>query len=347
MVAASMAGPVDADAERAADGGDILFQPLGDLVDGDPVGRVGMRDRHGLDEFTRLAVLLAVFDEEGFERHGAPFRIPAQGERCPERDQRRRRVADRRAVGDIAADGAHVAHLLAADAVPQFGECGKMPGDNGQRLGIAHARAERDAVLIHRDAAQLVEMADMDDGRDVAHELRHPEPYVGGAGDDGGLRLGGVEGGEIVERAGQDDPSAIAFHHDATAVFQRFQLLHDRRALGDQRVAVALAERGDRLGGADDRGIARAATEIALQRLLDLGDGRLRPFHPQAVERHDEARCAEAALRAVMIDHRLLHRMQRPARCGQRLHGHDVTAVERGDEADAGIDRFVFQPAIQ
>ena len=32
--------------------------------------------------------------------------------------------------------------------------------------------------------------------------------------------------------------------------------------------------------------------------------------HPQSVERHDEARRAEAALRAVEIDHRLLHGMQ-------------------------------------
>ena len=72
--------------------------------------------KHALDEFARLAVLLAVGDEEILKRDGAPFRALAQGHRRTERNQRRRRVPDRRAVGDVAADRAHVAHLLAADA---------------------------------------------------------------------------------------------------------------------------------------------------------------------------------------------------------------------------------------
>jgi hypothetical protein len=42
--------------------------------------------------------------------------------------------------------------------------------------------------------------------------------------------------------------------------------------------------------------------------------------------------------RAVMIDHRLLHRMQRPVGRAQMLDGHHMRAVERADEADAGVD---------
>ena len=53
--------------------------------------------------------------------------------------------------------------------------------------------------------------------------------------------------------------------------------------------------------------------------------------HPEAVERHDEARRAEAALRAVAVDHRLLHRVQlavRAARCST------VTTWQPSSEAE-------------
>ena len=45
------------------------------------------------------------------------------------------------------------------------------------------------------------------------------------------------------------------------------------------------------------------------------------------------------------IDHRLLHRMQRAVRAAQMLDGDDMAAVERAEEADAGIDAFIDQLA--
>ena len=94
-------------------------------------------------------------------------------------------------------------------------------------------------------------------------------------------------------------------------------------------------------GRLDDRLVAGAATEIALQRLFDLAPGSgLSVRQPEAVERHDEARRAEAALRAVTIDHRLLHRMQRAVLGRQMLDGDDMGGIQRADETDAGIDRL-------
>ena len=98
------------------------------------------------------------------------------------------------------------------------------------------------------------------------------------------------------------------------------------------------------LRGGDDRLVAGAAAEVALQRLLDLGTGRLRLAHPERVERHHEARRAEAALAAVQLDHRRLDRVQRPA-AGDVLDGDDVAEVDRGEQPDAGVDRLVDQPA--
>ena len=43
------------------------------------------------------------------------------------------------------------------------------------------------------------------------------------------------------------------------------------------------------------------------------------------------------------VDHRLLHRVQRPVGIGEMLDRHHMAAVKRPQEADAGIDRFIDQ----
>src|SRR5205085_1648054 len=60
-------------------------------------------------------------------------------------------------------------------------------------------------------------------------------------------------------------------------------------------------------------------------------------------QRHHEARGAEAALRAVAVDHRLLHRVQAVAAL-QVLDGEERLAVERRQEADARVHRL--QPQL-
>ena len=58
---------------------------------------------------------------------------------------------------------------------------------------------------------------------------------------------------------------------------------------------------------------------------------------------HDDARGAETALRAVQVDHRLLHRMERVA-VGEILDGDEFDAVELAEQQNAGVDRLVAQP---
>ncbi len=100
-----------------------------------------------------------------------------------------------------------------------------------------------------------------------------------------------------------------------------------------------------RPGGRQDRTVAGAAAEIALQRRLDLRVARPRFLHPERVERHHDPRRAEAALAAVQIDHRLLDRVKRRVPPGEMLDGHDVTEIHRGQQPDAGVDRLVAQSA--
>ena len=59
---------------------------------------------------------------------------------------------------------------------------------------------------------------------------------------------------------------------------------------------------------------------------------------------HHDARRAEAALRAVQVDHRLLNRMQRLA-VRQVLDGDKLCAVDLAEQQDAGVDGLVSEPA--
>ncbi len=67
----------------------------------------------------------------------------------------------------------------------------------------------------------------------------------------------------------------------------------------------------------------------------------LASFSLSAKQRHHEARRAEAALRAVALHHRLLHRMQAAIFGLQMLDREKLAAVQRRQEADAGIDRLI------
>ena len=58
---------------------------------------------------------------------------------------------------------------------------------------------------------------------------------------------------------------------------------------------------------------------------------------------HDHAGRAEAALQAVMLAERLLHRMQRRAVGGQALDGPDLVAVGHDRERGAGFHRLAVE----
>ena len=70
----------------------------------------------------------------------------------------------------------------------------------------------------------------------------------------------------------------------------------------------------------------------------------LLPAMEEGEERHDEARRAEAALRAVGLDQRLLDGVEIAVAVRQVLDGDQLLAVERRHELDAGIDRAIAEP---
>ena len=64
----------------------------------------------------------------------------------------------------------------------------------------------------------------------------------------------------------------------------------------------------------------------------------------QPRHRDDKPRRAEAALRTVALDHRLLHGTRRRTRVAEAFDRDDVRAIELEHELDARIDRPINQP---
>ena len=97
---------------------------------------------------------------------------------------------------------------------------------------------------------------------------------------------------------------------------------------------------GGRLGGAHDGRVAGAAAEVAGQDGVVIGIAR----HMRGGQRHHDPGRAAAALRAVVIHHRPLHRVQGAIGGGQPLDGGHRAPVHLRQEQDAGVQRH--RPAL-
>ena len=93
------------------------------------------------------------------------------------------------------------------------------------------------------------------------------------------------------------------------------------------------------LHGLDDVLVARAAAQVAVQQLADLGLAGLGVVLAQVDGAHHHARGAEAALQAVALLEGRLHRMQRAVGLRDALDGGDLGAGHLGHQHVAGLDR--------
>mmetsp|Transcript_84207 Transcript_84207/g.216801 ORF Transcript_84207/g.216801 Transcript_84207/m.216801 type:complete len:228 (-) Transcript_84207:203-886(-) len=99
--------------------------------------------------------------------------------------------------------------------------------------------------------------------------------------------------------------------------------------------ALVLVAR-ERLGRVEDRAVARAPAEVAVEGCLDVLQRGLRIPAQRAVERHDDARRAEAALRAVALRDALLD-LVRLLRCADALDGRHRAAVDAAHGRQARV----------
>ena len=149
---------------------------------------------------------------------------------------------------------------------------------------------------------------------EVGELFGDPEADVGGACDERGGGMRGVEGRERIGAFGD----------------RRLRLGGERRAaceVGGHRRG------GGGLGGAGDGGIAGAAAEVAGELVVMI----LRAVRVGGGHGGDEAGSAEAALGAVVLDHCALDRVQGAIGRGDALDGADFAAMQVRQQHDAGV----------
>ena len=279
---------LDAQGEGAADAGNVAVEPLGELDD--PDQHVGRRagNADALDELAGREILLAVAQEEILEREGAALGSAPERELGAQRDQRRRHVADRRAVGDIAADRAGVADLDSADAADELAEIRMQAGQRLAGLGVADGRPERERLRALLDLPQIGDVADEDGRAEVAKLLGDPQADVGGPGDDPGLGMRDEEVGQLVGAG-------------------RMAVSGPQRAERPDGGLVILGRHRHGFARREDRAVAGAAAQIA-------GDDVAHRARPKSPPRRGFARRATSRSRACRS--RIASRGARPARAG-------------------------------
>ncbi len=202
-------------------------------------------------------------------------------------------------------------------------------------------------VVGELDLLHLGDLADMDHHRQLAMELGDLQRQVGASGEQSSVGIRGVDLGQFGD--GQRRQAALV----AVAELGHFTR-NDSLELGDGlgfagielvrlRVAAGL------LGGFEDRPVAGAAAEVAGQGFVGLVRvvfGDRAGVLLQGEQAHDEAGGAEAALRTVAVDHRLLDAVQ-PALVLEVFDADQLLAVQRGDEGQARVEGAIAQAVAQ
>ena len=204
------------------------------------------------------------------------------------------------------------------------------------------AGAEPEGRVAGIDRVETRDATEPDDLFQVAKLLGDPEPDVRRPGQQHRVGVTSIKLGErSLARGGGEEGVAVA--DDEIAIVAR----------GAQRLGAGACSRREtvrrravagRQRRLDDRLVAGAAAEIARERLVDALARRRRAAMVVREQAHHDAGRAEAALRTVEIDHRLLHGVQRLA-LGEVLDGEQFGAVDLPEQQNAGIDRLVGELA--
>ena len=220
-------------------------------------------------------------------------------------------------MGDRAADRAAMAHLRVADVRSRVRErrAGRLQQRVARELRMARQRADRDPVALAPHVAQLLEPVDVDEQRRPREaQPQHRDQRVA-AGEH--LRVLGC-------RAARPPPR------------------RSRRGRTRTRPGSRAAPGGRELDRLDDVVVPGAAAEVALEPDADLLLRRVRILGEQRDARHHEPGRAVAALEAVQLVERLLHRMQLAAP-GEALDGRHLAPVGLHGEHGAGLDGLAVE----
>ena len=190
------------------------------------------------------------------------------------------------------------------------------------------------------DALQFGDVADVDDRRQLRVLFGYPQTDIGPAGEDCGVRARGERLSKFRDRA-RRNVSRTRGRQALLAGDANRQQLFLELALACRVEVIRILVHASRRG--QDRSITRAAAQIARQGVTHGVIAGIAVGLVKREERHDETRRTEAALRAVALHQRPLHRVQSAA-IGrfEALDGEEGLAVQSREKPDAGIDRPIL-----
>ena len=224
-----------------------------------------------------------------------------------------------------------------------------MRGERGPGGFERRGSADVQRAVCQRDGLQLGHLADVNQLAQITELLGHPQTHVGAAGQHTRLRPGQAQRGEGLQRSRCVEAAGgvqrlVGLHRTQGGKHGRGVQPHLRR------------KREHALACVQDGPVAGATAQVARQvvgKLLARGRGAGRQVALVAgPQRHHETGGAEAALRAVAVDQRTLHRVQfvtpprvRRPNLLQVFDREQRLAVQRGQKLDAGVHRLQRKPA--
>ncbi len=140
-----------------------------------------------------------ILEVEILERQSADLFAPPQFEPRVERDQHLNRIADRRAVGEVAAERGRIADRRRRETLRLFRQCGKSRQQCRPGIGESHRGADPQFLGPFLDSGEFRYVTQVDERRQLAQLLRDHETNVRAARQQEGTgrRIQGI--GKFVE----------------------------------------------------------------------------------------------------------------------------------------------------
>ena len=305
---------------------------------------------NGGEQFVARKQVLAVAGVEIFERHVAFTAHAGERDACAEGDQQRHRVANRRAIGDVAAQRSRVAHGHACKARGETMQLRPVLDQRVERIRQRDRCADADLLAILRDAAQFLGAGDVQNLRVLLVLFGDPQAHVGGASGDQRVGMCGACGEQFLQVVRCQIACCIgrAGGVQRGQLLEQFALIH----LHARQFAHALRRVED---GAVAGAAAQVAREFFHRQLARDGLAFADMVLVHAEHAHHKAGRAEAALRAVAVHHGLLGGVQigvvgagglDQRIAGQIFCGPQRHAVDGMGQANAAVDGLVVHCAI-
>ena len=157
---------------------------------------------------------------EVFQRHLALPALAGQHDAGVQRNQQRHRVANRRAVGHVAAQRARVAHRQAGKARGKGAEFRPVLHQRGKSVMQIGGGTDHQVAVVRFNAAQLGHAGEVDHSVINFVQLGHPQADVGAAGHQ--LRSGpGGAGGQQFSQGGGQKVGALSLARGRLDLRQR------------------------------------------------------------------------------------------------------------------------------